>query len=113
MFAKLPKMQKKFFLTEVGQQCCRVMLLSVYIIVKARIFLLVDLQNPLTVIFRNVEKKTSKIIFLFYPQTLNIIYLVEKNNVFLRFCLCIFKSDTVKSDCRVQIFRKMIKYIKI
>ena len=29
------------------------------------------------------------------------------------FCLCIFESDTVKSDCPVQIFRKMMKYIKI
>ena len=33
---------------------------------------------------------------------------VEKNNIFLRFCLCIFESDTVKSDCYIQIFRKMI-----
>ena len=24
---------------------------------------------------------------------------------------CIFESDTVKSDCLVQIFRKMIKYL--
>ena len=31
---------------------------------------------------------------------------MEKNNKFLRFCLCIFESDTVKSDCPVQIFRK-------
>ena len=31
----------------------------------------------------------------------------------MRFCLCIFESDTVKSDCPVQIFRKMIKYLKI
>ena len=29
------------------------------------------------------------------------------------FCLGIFESDTVKSDCPVQIFRKMMKYIKI
>ena len=28
-----------------------------------------------------------------------------------RFCLCIFESDTVKSDCPVQIFRKMMKYL--
>ena len=27
--------------------------------------------------------------------------------------MCIFESDTVKSDCPVQIFRKMIKYLKI
>ena len=31
----------------------------------------------------------------------------------MRFCLCIFDSDTVKSDCHVQIFRKMMKYLKI
>ena len=64
--------------------------------------------NPPTVIFRKVEKK--KLIsnfFLFYPPTLNIICFVEKkNDIFLRFCLCIFESDTVKSDCPVQIFRK-------
>ena len=29
------------------------------------------------------------------------------------FCLGIFESDTVKSVCPVQIFRKMMKYIKI
>ena len=32
---------------------------------------------------------------------------------FFRFSLCIFESDTVKSDCPVQILRKMIKYLKI
>ena len=41
-------------------------------------------------------------IFLFYPLTLNIICFVEKNNTFLRFYLCIFESDTVKSDCPIQ-----------
>ena len=50
---------------------------------------------------------------MFYRPTLNINFLVEKNNIFLRFCLCIFESDTVKSDCPVQIFRKMMKYLKI
>ena len=45
--------------------------------------------------------------------TLNINCFVEKKIIFLRFCLCIFESDTVKSDCPVQIFRKMIKYLKI
>ena len=39
--------------------------------------------------------------------------MVEKINNFLRFCLCIFENDIVKSDCPVQIFRKMIKYSKI
>ena len=33
--------------------------------------------------------------------------------IFFRFCLGIFESDTVKSDCPVQIFREMMKYIKI
>ena len=28
------------------------------------------------------------------------------------FCLCIFESDTVKSDGPLQIFRKMMKYLK-
>ena len=28
------------------------------------------------------------------------------------FCLCIFESDNVKSDCPVQIFRKMMRYLK-
>ena len=36
-----------------------------------------------------------------------------KKILFLRFCLCIFESDTVKSDCPVQMFRKMMKYLKI
>ena len=67
-------------------------------------------------IFQKVEIKRnliSKIIFIFYPPTLNIINFIEKNNLFLRFCLCIFESDTVKSDCPVQLFRKMMKYLKI
>ena len=51
-----------------------------------------------TVFFQIVEKKILKN-YLFYPPTLNIICFVEKNNIFLRFCLCIFESDTVKSDC--------------
>ena len=28
----------------------------------------------------------------------------------MRLCLSIFESDTFKSDCPVQIFRKMMKY---
>ena len=60
-------------------------------------------MNPPTVIFRKVEKKLiSKIIFLFYLPTLNIICLVEKNNIFLKFYLCIFQSATVKCDCPMQ-----------
>ena len=33
--------------------------------------------------------------------------------MFLRFCLCIFESDTVKNDCPDPIFRKMMKYLKM
>ena len=44
----------------------------------------------------------SKKIFLFYLPTLNIICFVYKNNIFLRFSLCIFESGTVKSDCPMQ-----------
>ena len=54
-------------------------------------------MNPPTVIFQIVwegEKFISKIFFLFYLPTQNIICFVEKNNIFLRFCLCIFESDT-------------------
>ena len=40
--------------------------------------------------------KVSIVVFLFYPPTLNSICFVEKNNIFLRFCLCIFESDTAK-----------------
>ena len=72
-------------------------------------------MNLPTVIFCKVEKRYLIFIFFFiiYLPTLNIICFVEKNNIFLRFCLCIFESDTVKSDCPIQIFRKMIKYLKI
>ena len=37
----------------------------------------------------------------------------KKNNIFLRFCLCMFESDTVKSDSPIQIFRKIMKFVKI
>ena len=30
----------------------------------------------------------------------------------LRFCLCNFESDTVKNDCPIQIFMKIMKYLK-
>ena len=71
--------------------------------------------NPPTVIFRKVGKKKLilKNFFLFYPPTLSIICFVEKKNIFMKFCLCIFESDTVKSDSPVQFFRKMIKFSKI
>ena len=69
--------------------------------------------NPHTEIFWKVEKKNLIFFFLFYPLALNIICFVENNNIFFRFCLCIFESDTVQIDCPVQIFRKIMKYLKI
>ena len=75
-------------------------------------FFISQFTNPPTVIFLKVEKKFN-FLFLFYPPTLNIICFVEKNNIFLRFCLCIFESDTVKRDCPVLIFRKIMNYLKI
>ena len=52
-------------------------------------------QTTPTVIFPKVEKNISKIIFVFYLLTLNIICCIE---FFFRLCLRIFESDTVKSD---------------
>ena len=75
--------------------------------IRPEFFLLFDLRTLYTptVIFWKVGKKKLFLNFfiLFYPPTLNIICFVEKNNIFLRFCLCIIESDTVKSDCPVQI----------
>ena len=51
-------------------------------------------------------------LFKFYLPTLNIICFIEKN-FFLRFCLCIFESDTVKSECPMLFFWKIMKYLKI
>ena len=52
-------------------------------------------------------------LFLFYPLTLNIICLLKTIKSLLRFCLCIFESDTVKSDWSMHIFRKIIQCLKI
>ena len=60
-----------------------------------------------------LERGSASIIEKERKKTLNINCLVEFFFIFLRFCLCIFESDTVKSDCPVQIFRKMMKYSKI
>ena len=56
--------------------------------------------------FQEVER--SKNYFLFYPPSLNIICFVEKKNIFLRFCLRIFESDTV-----IELCMKIMKYLKI
>ena len=46
--------------------------------------------------FLESRKKKIFFFFLFYLPTLKIIFFVKKNNIVLRFCLCIFESDTVK-----------------
>ena len=53
----------------------------------------------------------SKIIFYYIRR----LYMLFVSLIFfiLKFFLCIFESDTVKSDCPVRIFRKMMKYFKI
>ena len=59
-------------------------------------------MNPPTVIFQKVEQNSKIIFFILSANWKNIICFVEKNNIFLRFCLCIFESDTVKSDFPMQ-----------
>ena len=77
---------------------------------KVRFFLFVDLET-LLLQFCGKQKEKNLNNFLFYRPTLNIICFVEKNHIFLSFCLCIFESDTVKSDC--PFFRKIMKDLKI
>ena len=56
----------------------------------------------------------SKMIFFILSADSKLSFVsLKKNNIFLKFCLCIFESDTVKNDCPVQIFRKIMKYLKI
>ena len=61
-------------------------------------------MNPPTVICRKVD-----FFYLFYPSTLNIISFVEKNNLFLRFCLCISVCVCVFS--RVPLLKVIMKYL--
>ena len=81
-----------------------------------RIFLLVDLQTP----YCNFLEITKNLVFFLFYLTfilsddskcyLYLICIVEFF-LFLRFCLCIYESDTVKSNFPVMIFRKMMKYL--
>ena len=72
-----------------------------------------EIYEPSYCYFPESRKKSSKFLFLFY---LNIFCFVEKNNMFLRFCLCIFESDTVQSDCPMQenyeIFKEIYEIFK-
>ena len=63
--------------------------------VEARLFSLADLRTN-TVIFGKVEKK-SKIIFLFYPPTLNIICFDEQMRQIIYFLgsVCVFLRETL------------------
>ena len=70
---------------------------------KARTFFISRFTNPYTVIFWKEEKKNSKIIF-FILSADSKYYCFDEKNFFLRFCPCVFESDTVKSDCPVQMF---------
>ena len=61
--------------------------------------------------YGNFPKSRGKsFLYIVYPLTLNIICFVEKKNWLF---LCISESDTVKSDCPMQTFRKIMKYLKI
>ena len=60
----------------------------------------------------NIMYNLRFFLYALYPQTLNITCFVEKKNLFLRFCLCIFESDTVKSDCPKQIFLENYEMFK-
>ena len=80
---------------------------------KARIVFIFNLQTLLLNFWegRKTISLTSKFFFI-YPLTLNMICFVEKSNIFLRFCLSVFESDTVKNDCPIQAFKKMMKNFK-
>ena len=70
---------------------------------KVRIFFIGRFTNPPTVIFQKVEKKKNSKNFFFILSANKILFvLLKKNEKILRFCLCIFESDTVKSDCPMQ-----------
>ena len=60
------------------------MVLPVFNTVLRPDFFICWFTNPPTAIFRKLDKKKifQKLFFLFYPQTLNIICLVEKKYIF-------------------------------
>ena len=60
-------------------------------------FFISGFTNPPTVIFGKVEKNKTLFLKLFFHfiRQLSITCFIEKNIIFLRFCLCIFESDTV------------------
>ena len=66
--------------------------------------------NHPTIIFRKVEKLNNFFNYFYILPADSKYYLFRwEKNIFLRFCLCMFESDTVKRDCPVQMFRKMTK----
>ena len=62
---------------------------------------------------RLVSGFVCKTVYILSADSQTIICFVVKIFIFLRFSLYIFESDTVITDCPVQIFRKMKKYLKI
>ena len=70
--------------------------------------------NPPTVIFQKVKKKNNfKKFFFLFIRLLDIICFVEF--FFLKFCLCTFEDEFVKSDCPMQenyeIFKDLIQTV--
>ena len=57
------------------------------------------------------SRKKNENCFFFILSADSIICFVKK--YIFEVLLCIFESDTFKRDCPVQIFRKMMKFLKI
>ena len=65
--------------------------------------------------FPESREKNSKIISYFIRRLLILFVSLKNNNIFMRLCLCIFESNTVKSDCPMQenykIFKDLIQTV--
>ena len=60
------------------------------------------------------QKEEKNLNLFFFILSADSKYYLFSSKKCLRFRLCIFESDTVKSDCPVQSFKKkMMKYSKI
>ena len=71
-------------------------------------FLYLLIYKPSYCTFPESRKKNYIIFVLFYPPTL---CLIEEKNIFEALYVY-FESDTVKSDCPIQIFRKIMNIYK-
>ena len=61
---------------------------------------------------RGVSNKHCLLTFFILSADPKYYLLVEKDKIFLSFCLCFFESDTVNSNCPVQNFRKIDEIYK-